>query len=78
MNDACQRLQIPKRRIYDITNVMEGVGLIEKRSKNAFAWKGSEAILGDKIDPVAKESKQMFCISNHARSQLILHRIFVF
>ncbi|KAF2885669.1 hypothetical protein ILUMI_20520 [Ignelater luminosus] len=28
-----------KRRIYDITNVLEGIGLIEKRSKNSIQWK---------------------------------------
>lgn len=30
-----------KRRIYDITNVLEGVGLIEKASKNKVQWKGT-------------------------------------
>ncbi|XP_066579383.1 transcription factor E2F5 isoform X3 [Amia ocellicauda] len=29
-----------KRRIYDITNVLEGVGLIEKKTKNSIQWKG--------------------------------------
>ena len=33
-----------KRRIYDITNVMEGVGLIEKQSKNLVRW--TYAVLG--------------------------------
>ena len=28
-----------KRRIYDITNVLEGIGLIEERSKNSIQWK---------------------------------------
>ena len=28
-----------KRRIYDITNVLEGIGLIEKKTKNAIQWK---------------------------------------
>ncbi|VDQ13833.1 unnamed protein product [Trichobilharzia regenti] len=27
-----------KRRIYDITNVLEGIGLIEKRTKNSIQW----------------------------------------
>ncbi len=27
-----------KRRIYDITNVLEGIGLIEKRNKNCIQW----------------------------------------
>jgi len=32
-----------KRRIYDITNVLEGIGLIEKRNKNCIKWKGAIA-----------------------------------
>lgn len=32
-----------KRRIYDITNVLEGIGLIEKKSKNSIQWKGASA-----------------------------------
>lgn len=32
-----------KRRIYDITNVLEGIGLIEKRNKNCIVWKGAVA-----------------------------------
>ncbi|XP_063225102.1 transcription factor E2F5-like isoform X2 [Bacillus rossius redtenbacheri] len=30
-----------KRRIYDITNVLEGIGLIEKKNKNSIQWKGA-------------------------------------
>uniref|UniRef100_T1JR19 E2F/DP family winged-helix DNA-binding domain-containing protein n=1 Tax=Tetranychus urticae TaxID=32264 RepID=T1JR19_TETUR len=30
-----------KRRIYDITNVLEGIGLIEKKSKNSIQWLGA-------------------------------------
>lgn len=54
MSASAEKLGVPKRRIYDITNVLEGVGLIEKRSKNTVAWKGSEAILGSAIDEDAK------------------------
>lgn len=34
LNAAANSLNVQKRRIYDITNVLEGIGLIEKRSKN--------------------------------------------
>lgn len=34
LNQAAKALNVQKRRIYDITNVLEGIGLIEKRSKN--------------------------------------------
>lgn len=50
MNEIANFLQVPKRRLYDITNVLEGVGILEKRSKNTVAWKGSELILGNSID----------------------------
>jgi transcription factor E2F3 len=36
---SCSNPQVQKRRIYDITNVLEGVGLIEKKSKNNIIWK---------------------------------------
>jgi transcription factor E2F3 len=39
LNQAACKLQVQKRRIYDITNVLEGIGLIEKKSKNNIAWK---------------------------------------
>jgi transcription factor E2F3 len=55
MNDCAQQLQVPKRRIYDITNVLEGVGFLEKRSKNTVAWKVSDWSLGQRIDVNAKE-----------------------
>ncbi|KAL0346962.1 UNVERIFIED_CONTAM: Transcription factor E2FA [Sesamum calycinum] len=33
LNKAADTLQVQKRRIYDITNVLEGIGLIEKKLK---------------------------------------------
>jgi transcription factor E2F3 len=38
LNYAARALGVQKRRIYDITNVLEGVGLIEKTSKNTVKW----------------------------------------
>ncbi|XP_034039761.1 transcription factor E2F5-like [Thalassophryne amazonica] len=32
-----------KRRMYDITNVLEGVGLIEKKTKNVIRWRGENS-----------------------------------
>ena len=39
LNRAAEVLKVQKRRIYDITNVLEGIGLIEKKSKNNIRWK---------------------------------------
>jgi hypothetical protein len=41
LNAAVKELGVQKRRIYDITNVLEGVGLIEKRTRNHIAWVGN-------------------------------------
>ena len=41
LNKAADMLSVQKRRIYDITNVLEGIGLIVKKSKNNIQWKGS-------------------------------------
>ncbi|KAJ8552027.1 hypothetical protein K7X08_028470 [Anisodus acutangulus] len=40
LNKAADTLEVQKRRIYDITNVLEGIGLIEKKLKNRIHWKG--------------------------------------
>mmetsp|Transcript_15851 Transcript_15851/g.40564 ORF Transcript_15851/g.40564 Transcript_15851/m.40564 type:complete len:320 (-) Transcript_15851:8-967(-) len=41
LNSAADELGVQKRRIYDITNVLEGIGLIEKQSKNHIQWKST-------------------------------------
>ncbi|KAH7523520.1 hypothetical protein FEM48_Zijuj06G0020100 [Ziziphus jujuba var. spinosa] len=43
-------LQVQKRRIYDITNVLEGIRLIEKTSKSHIRWKRSEASGLQRVD----------------------------
>lgn len=39
LNIASEKLDVQKRRIYDITNVLEGIGILEKRSKNNIQWR---------------------------------------
>jgi len=39
LNVASNTLGVQKRRIYDITNVLEGIGILEKKSKNNIQWK---------------------------------------
>ena len=46
LNRAAESLNVQKRRIYDITNVLEGIGLIEKKSKNNIQWKAIGASSG--------------------------------
>lgn len=67
----CREYNVTKRRIYDITNVMEGVGLVEKRNKNIIAWMGGslgegrdtegvpQALLEDRAEDIEKEIMDM-------------------
>ena len=45
-----------KRRIYDITNVLEGIGLIQKKHKNKIQWIGSS---NDTDEPYLSESSSL-------------------
>ncbi|KAM6992348.1 transcription factor E2F6 [Tautogolabrus adspersus] len=40
IHQAMTRLQTRRRRVYDITNVLEGINLIKKQSKNKVKWTG--------------------------------------
>ncbi|XP_066383093.1 transcription factor E2FA-like isoform X3 [Miscanthus floridulus] len=49
LNSTAETLGVKKRRMYDITNVLEGIGLIEKKLKNRICWKGLDK-LGPNLD----------------------------
>ncbi|NXF37829.1 E2F6 factor, partial [Nyctibius bracteatus] len=42
LNEVATTLGVRKRRVYDITNVLDGIHLIRKRSKNLIQWVGSD------------------------------------
>uniref|UniRef100_A0A1I8EWG6 E2F_TDP domain-containing protein n=1 Tax=Wuchereria bancrofti TaxID=6293 RepID=A0A1I8EWG6_WUCBA len=44
LNEAATRLGVQKRRLYDITNVLEGIDMIEKMGKNSIRWKSNDEI----------------------------------
>jgi len=41
LNNAMKVLDVQKRRIYDITNVLEGINLIQRYKKNHVRWIGT-------------------------------------
>jgi len=62
LNNASAQLQVQKRRIYDITNVLEGIGLIEKKSKNNIVWSGgniSSSEILDQVEQLREEITEM-------------------
>ncbi|KAM9344298.1 transcription factor E2F1 [Pholidichthys leucotaenia] len=68
LNWASEVLGVQKRRIYDITNVLEGIQLISKKSKNNIQW------LGSRIDAALvsrhKELQREVCNLTEAEEQL--------
>ncbi|XP_066242317.1 transcription factor E2F1 [Saccopteryx leptura] len=61
LNWAAEVLKVQKRRIYDITNVLEGIQLIAKKSKNHIQWLGSHAAmgLGGRLEGLTQDLQQL-------------------
>ncbi|KAG0429864.1 hypothetical protein HPB47_023237 [Ixodes persulcatus] len=71
LNKASELLGVQKRRIYDITNVLEGVGLIEKKSKNNIREGKNAAAFLRTQQGLQAELDQLECKENNL-DQLIL------
>uniref|UniRef100_A0A8C6AN99 E2F transcription factor 1 n=2 Tax=Monodon monoceros TaxID=40151 RepID=A0A8C6AN99_MONMO len=61
LNWAAEVLKVQKRRIYDITNVLEGIQLIAKKSKNHIQWLGSHAAvgIGGRLEGLTQDLQQL-------------------
>ncbi|NXA97853.1 E2F2 factor, partial [Melanocharis versteri] len=73
LNRAAEVLEVQKRRIYDITNVLEGIQLIRKKSKNHIQWMGT-GIFEDAA-MVAKQQVLPGELAELARTERVLDQL---
>ncbi|NWR24955.1 E2F2 factor, partial [Emberiza fucata] len=73
LNRAAEVLEVQKRRIYDITNVLEGIQLIRKKSKNHIQWMGT-GIFEDAA-MVAKQQMLREELAELARTERMLDQL---
>jgi len=67
LNEAAGALGVQKRRIYDITNVLEGLGIVTKKSKNHVVCKCNVQGFGYTTQSVTK-----FCQRQQSEFEKIL------
>ena len=48
LNELVKSLGVKKRRIYDITNVLQGIGYVEKQGKSEIVWNKRQSFLDKK------------------------------
>ncbi|XP_034269935.1 transcription factor E2F1 [Pantherophis guttatus] len=70
LNWAAEVLKVQKRRIYDITNVLEGIQLITKKSKNHIQWLGNRTSVAgtNKSQALMKELQDLQAAEQHLDS----------
>uniref|UniRef100_A0A3Q0SN47 E2F/DP family winged-helix DNA-binding domain-containing protein n=1 Tax=Amphilophus citrinellus TaxID=61819 RepID=A0A3Q0SN47_AMPCI len=72
LNVVSRELGTSKRRIYDITNVLEGVQLIKKKSKNHIQW-GGQMNLGNnsELKALCEEESKLDALIQSCTQQLL-------
>uniref|UniRef100_A0AC35GHV3 E2F/DP family winged-helix DNA-binding domain-containing protein n=1 Tax=Panagrolaimus sp. PS1159 TaxID=55785 RepID=A0AC35GHV3_9BILA len=65
LNEAADALKVQKRRLYDITNVLEGINLIEKVGKNSIRWKKSDDENDASVNTLKAEVEDLRAQENH-------------
>lgn len=71
-SDIAMRLGVDKRRVFDILNVLDGIGLVKRKSKNLAQWLGSDFRASD-ADALKKESQEQ--LSDLTETEILLDKL---
>ncbi|KAF1765836.1 hypothetical protein GCK72_005789 [Caenorhabditis remanei] len=79
LNDVAKELSIPKRRVYDVVNVLEGLGYVQKVEKNNIKWIGDDVKdeeqnqLEARVEILRQEEKILEMMIQDAQAVINLH-----
>ncbi|XP_036127052.1 transcription factor E2F6-like [Molossus molossus] len=59
LKETSTKLGVPKRRLYDISNILGGANLVQKKSKNLIQWIGGDITNFDAVHRQKKQQEEL-------------------